>query len=131
MGAADWFWRAGRVARFVLLPLRAEFVLGFVACVRAAGLVASRVRLLLFVRAASRLLFERVALVSRLLVERTLRLSVLRVAVPRVAVVLRLLVAGVVVVRSLVARLAERTDAASATRAGRADVRLLRSTSGL
>ena len=137
----DRFWRSGVVARFVvlceLLPLlRTEFVLGSVVRVRAAGAAASRVRLfplvrtasrLLFVRVASRLLFVRAASVLRPVAERTLRLSVFRVVAPRAAgVVPRLLSAA----RPLVARLPVRTVDASATRDGRADERLLRSTSG-
>lgn len=131
--------RAGVAARLVplrvvLLVLRTEFVLGAVARVRVAGVAVSRVGfVLLLERTASRVrfvVFERAASVLRLVAERTLRLSVVCVAFPRVAVVLRLLAACVAAVRPLVVRLAVRTVAASATRAGRADVRLLRSTSG-
>lgn len=116
------FWRAGVVARLVLrgvLPvLRTEFVFGAVARVRVAGVADSRVWLVLFGRTASRVLFVRVA-------------SVFRVAAPRAAVAVPRLLAGcVVAARPLVARLAERTVDASATREGRADERLLRSTSG-
>ena len=136
VGVADWFWRAGRVARLVasreLLPrLRTEFVFGSAVRVRVAGAVASRVRLLPLVRTASRLPFVRAASVLRPVAERTLRLSVFRVAAPRVAVVVfRLLAAREVAARPFVVRLAERTVDASATREGRADERLLRSTSG-
>lgn len=116
------FWRAGVVARLVLrgvLPvLRTEFVFGAVARVRVAGVADSRVWLVLFGRTASRVLFVRVA-------------SVFRVSAPRAAVAVPRLLAGcVVAARPLVARLAERTVDASATREGRADERLLRSTSG-
>lgn len=120
-------WVAGvadllEVLREVLPVLRAVLVFGAVAWVRVAGVVAaSRVRFVVFERAAS---------AFRLAAGRTLRLSVACVAVPRVAVVLRLLVACAAVARPLAVRLAVRTVAASATRAGRADVRLLRSTSG-
>ena len=132
----DRFWRSGAavrvvVPRDVLLPLRTEFVLGSVARVRAAGAADSRVRLLLLVRTVSRLLLARVASVLRLPAVRTLRLSELLVVAPRVAVaVFRLSAARDVVARLLVARLDVRTAEASATRAGRADERLLRSTSG-
>lgn len=124
VGAADCFWRAGRVARFVplpdvlpllgVLPLRTEFVLGVVVRVvrvRVAGAAASRVRLLPSDRTASRLLFG-------------------RVVAPRVAVVFRLFDVRDVDALPFVVRLAVRAFDASATRAGRADERLLRSTSG-
>lgn len=102
------------VLRGVLPVLRTEFVLGAVARVRVAGVADSRVRLVLFGRTASRVPFVRVASVLRPVAARTFRLSLVRV----------------VAVRPLVARLAVRAVAASATRAGRADERLLRSTSG-
>lgn len=132
----DRFWRAGATARFVvlrgLLPVpRTEFVFGVVARVRVAGVADSRARLVLFGRTASRVPFVRVASVLRPLAERTFRLSFARVAAPRVALeVPRLSAARDAAVRPLVARLPVRTVAASATRAGRADERLLRSTSG-
>lgn len=99
--------------RVALPVLRTEFVLGVVALVRVAGVAVSRVPFVLLLgRTASRVPFVRV--------------------VPRVAVeVFGLDAARVVVaVRPLVVRLVARAVVASATRAGRADVRVLRSTSG-
>ena len=111
-------WRSGAAARVVvprdvLLLLGIEFVLDSVVRARVAGVAASRARLSL-VRTVSRLLLARVASILRLLAERTFRLSELLV----------------VAVRPFVVRLDVRTDDASAIRAGRADDRLLRSTSG-
>lgn len=100
--------------RVALPVLRTEFVLGAVARVRVAGVAVSRVRFVpLLGRTASRVPFVRV--------------------VPRVAVDVFGLDAAaraVVAVRPLVVRLAARAVAASVARAGRADVRVLRSTSG-
>lgn len=123
----DRLWCSGTAARVVvsrdvLVLLRTEFVSGEVARVRAGGAADSRVRLLLLVRTVSPLLPARVDAEVRLLAG--------RVAVPRAAVVLRLFPADTVAVRLPVALLVVRTADASATLAGRADERLLRSTSG-